>query len=428
VPKKLTDPRLETRSARLKLKPRATPYFRTFHEGWAVAYRRLGGKNGTWLARLYRAGVYERHALGVADDFDEAAGDILTFAQAQERALAWFAERTGQIEAIRTGGPDVAALTVKDVIDAYCKMREARSVRGLDATQRLNKHVPADGAFAAIRLVELSEHALSAWRQQLAPMAPATVNRLLNDLRAALTMAITTHRRRLPAHLPGDVRAALKAEADATEARDIQRLTDADITRLVDAAYAEGEQFGQLVLVLAATGTRFSQAVRIPVAGVDRAGLRIFVPASGKGRRKRDREPKPVPVDKSVLERLSPVLSGLQANGSLPAQDDPLVGRALLLLRPDGEPWKTASQMTRAWDRAVAAAELSVRPPPIVLRHSSIVRQLERGSPTYSVAILHDTGEDVIARHYARFVTSDMEKGARKARLRLTQARGVSAR
>ena len=54
MPRKARDERLDTRTARLKLSPRAEPYWRNIQEGRAIGYRRLaGGKAGTWIARHY---------------------------------------------------------------------------------------------------------------------------------------------------------------------------------------------------------------------------------------------------------------------------------------------------------------------------------------------------------------------------------------
>jgi integrase len=105
-------------------------------------------------------------------------------------------------------------------------------------------------------------------------------------------------------------RAALKSVPDAAEARGVQILCRADISRVVDAAYALDEQLGHLVLVLAATGTRVSQAVRITVADVECHAGRILVPSSAKGRSDKPRKPAGIPVPPDVIARLQPALIG----------------------------------------------------------------------------------------------------------------------
>jgi hypothetical protein len=88
MPRKARDERLDTRTVRLKLTPRAEPYWRNIQEGRALGYRRLaGGKAGTWIARHYDQGEGRKYcALGSADDTMDADGaSTLTFSQAQDR-------------------------------------------------------------------------------------------------------------------------------------------------------------------------------------------------------------------------------------------------------------------------------------------------------------------------------------------------------
>src|SRR5262249_48866774 len=88
----LQDGKLDTRPARLRLKKRREPHWRSISEGLAVGYRR-GSKGGTWIARHYSAEHGRRyHSIGTADDIADAdARHILSFAQAQEAARKWFA-------------------------------------------------------------------------------------------------------------------------------------------------------------------------------------------------------------------------------------------------------------------------------------------------------------------------------------------------
>jgi len=73
---KARDERLDTSTARLRLTPRAEPYWRTIQEGHAIGYRRLAsGKAGTWVARHYDPAEGRRYeALGAADDMLAADG------------------------------------------------------------------------------------------------------------------------------------------------------------------------------------------------------------------------------------------------------------------------------------------------------------------------------------------------------------------
>ncbi len=357
---------------------------------------------GTWLARLYVGhGRYLRQDLGIADDLTEADGaSTLTFGQAQERALVWLTERQQQVDAERAGGPALAKLTVTAVVEAYLAVRERRSrTRGQDARWRLTKHVLTDKKLAVVPLPRLTRTDLVAWRTRLPVMAPATVNRLLNDLRAAVTAACEAHPT-MPASVLIGAKAALRSVADATEARDIQVLSPNDIRRLVDTAYALDESLGRLVLVLAATGTRVSQAVRITVADVQRQAGRILVPRSAKGRSDKARKPAGVPVTADVIARLESALIGRQ-------------GLDPLLVRRDGSSWAEGSKMNRPWRRVVSAAGLPIDTVPYALRHANIVRQLAAGVPVRFVAQIHDTSVAMIERHYSRFITSEVETAVR---------------
>jgi integrase len=90
---------LETRTARLKLKPTKSPYWtRSGKAGVHLGYRRRRphGKdaNGTWVARRYTGdGAYQTEGFAEADDFSDADGaSILTYGQAVQRLGADLSE------------------------------------------------------------------------------------------------------------------------------------------------------------------------------------------------------------------------------------------------------------------------------------------------------------------------------------------------
>ena len=88
----LHDARLDTRNARLRLKQRREPYWRSISRGLAVGYRK-GAIGGTWIARHYSPEQGRRyHSIGTADDIADADGiHVLAFSDAQEAARKWFA-------------------------------------------------------------------------------------------------------------------------------------------------------------------------------------------------------------------------------------------------------------------------------------------------------------------------------------------------
>src|ERR1700716_1252106 len=88
---------LETRTARVRLRIRRTPYFAKIAKGLRLGYYR-GAIAGSWFARYYRgSGAYATEAVGAADDTLVADGArVLDYWQAQEHARRW-ADRQRQI-------------------------------------------------------------------------------------------------------------------------------------------------------------------------------------------------------------------------------------------------------------------------------------------------------------------------------------------
>src|SRR5215472_14118413 len=80
---------LETRTARLRLKPRKAPYRQSSAKpGLHLGYRRLKDKNGSWLAMTYQgaSGRYSEKAFAQADDYSEADGsEVIGYFEAMRR-------------------------------------------------------------------------------------------------------------------------------------------------------------------------------------------------------------------------------------------------------------------------------------------------------------------------------------------------------
>jgi hypothetical protein len=94
----LRDPKLDSRTARLKLPIRREPYWKPISPGCALGYRR---GPGTWIAK-YRGDDGQRHytAIGAADDTLDADGHVaLSFVQAQEKARGFFTQKAREATA-----------------------------------------------------------------------------------------------------------------------------------------------------------------------------------------------------------------------------------------------------------------------------------------------------------------------------------------
>lgn len=370
--------------------------------------------------------------LAAADDALGANGiDTLSFNQAVGAARKLVGIRRAEVETAARGPVE----TVKTAVDSYILERENKELAHLgsrgarrDSRSRLTRHVLSSEPLAAKPLFELTEKDLRDWRNGLSPaLAPATKRRLINDLRAALNRAGRRSRAQLPAAFEREVRGGLAVDDPMPPVpRSMQILTDDEVRRIVEAAKRkdqaadwDGALF-RLILMLAATGARFSQLTRMSVADAQLRQRRLLVPVSMKGRGEKAVTRIAVPIGDDVIANLEPAVK-------LRGQDDPL------LLRPrwkqltptkwqkvGADVWKNASELTRPWKTIVAEAGLPAETVPYALRHSSIVRSLRVGLPTRLVAASHDTSVEMIESHYSAHVVSAFEELSARAIVPLT--------
>jgi integrase len=212
--------------------------------------------------------------------------------------------------------------------------------------------------------------------------------------------------------------------------RDDQILTDAQVARIIGEARkidAEREEDGdlfRLIVVLAATGARFSQVVRLRVGDVQVQERRVLLPRSRKGRAGKVGR-SAVPIGGDVLEVLLPVITDR-------ASDAVLLERWNKKRRPGGIQWErsergawgAAAQMQRPWktirDRAGMPHVIAY-----ALRYSSIVRGIRANLPIQLVASLHDTSVAMIERHYGRFIADGLDELAARSVVPLVAAVAV---
>jgi integrase len=244
-------------------------------------------------------------------------------------------------------------------------------------------------------------------------MTPAGINRLLNDLRAALNAHVAAHWRDLPATVGKEIEAGLKALPNAGTARQAL-LSDSDVRRVIDAAYGIDPDLGALVLVLASTGARFGQAAKITVADLQPEAGRVMVPASAKGRGIKQRRHSAVPLGPDAVERLKRLTIGRGGH-------EPLLMRWVSRQTAPGKwehvgrsPWLHSSEMAHNWRKALVAAGIP-HVEAYALRHSSIVRGLRSGVPVRIVAALHDTSTSMIEMFYSAHILDAADDLARRA-------------
>jgi integrase len=390
--------KLETPTARRRLAIRKKPYWTTISPGIGLGYRRNTGP-GTWSVRGTDGhGADWIRRLALADDYEGADGAaVLSYWQALDAARK--AARGGD-----EGG--ARPLTVAEAIDRY---RTDLIARGGDPYNAAGLRAHLSAAMLARLVSALNANELRKWRDALLAkgMTASSVNRTRTRLKAALNLAASLDPERITN--AGAWRVGLAALPDAHRARDVA-LSDAEVLRLIAAARTIDRRLGLWVEVLATTGARASQVARLAVSDLD--GDRLQMPTSKKGRGKKVIRHTPVPIPPALAAVLA-----VEARGRAP--DAPL------LLHPDGEGWGhsgTTHKQRDLFRKAVAAAELDPDAvTPYALRHSSIIRQLQRNVPLRLVASLHDTSAAIIERNYSRYIARHGDEIARAALLDASQ-------
>ena len=113
------------------------------------------------------------------------------------------------------------------------------------------------------------------------------MRRIANGLRAALNAAAKRYRATLPADLSVIIKIGLASEShDQPIARDDAALPDDDVRKILDAAAEIDEEAGwdgdlhRMIVMLAATGARYSQVIRVRVGDLQIDRQRLMVPVS----------------------------------------------------------------------------------------------------------------------------------------------------
>jgi site-specific recombinase XerD len=392
--------RLETRTARLKLKFRKKPYdFTSISAGIQLGYRRCKDA-GRWVVKVADGhGSYWTKRVAYADDHENADGEhILTWWQAQDkaRALARGKDAGGRPATVAEALADYEA----DLIARSGSPANARRVRTLLPSTMLAKPV---ALLTARELKHLRDGLVAKGAK------PSSVNRDLKGFKAALNLAAAHDERITNART---WRTGLAALPDAHTARNVI-LDDGQVLTLIAAAYAENDTLGLLVETTAICGTRISQLARLEVADLqaDRHDPRLMMPSSRKGRGHKKITRRPVPITADLADKLK------RAAGNR-APTDPL------LLRSDGKPWRPENQdYWLPFRNTVTRAGLD---PKIVtlyaLRHSSIVRALLAGVPARVVAVQHDTSVGMLERTYSAFIADHSDAVGRRGLLNTAPA------
>jgi len=364
--------KLETATARRRLEVRRKPYYATISPAIQLGYRRnIGG--GSWSVRCIAQGADWIKKIALADDLEPADGKhVLTYWQAIDVARALARRQPGADDANRP-------VTVSEALDRYQRDLDSRGADAQNAN-RVRRHLSATLATKPVALLTMND--LRHWRDSLISkgVAPATINRTRAGLRAALELAASLDDRITNRNA---FRSGLKGLPGGKNARRVV-LPDADVLRLVKAAYQEDRAFGVVVEVLAQTGARMSQVARLKCIDLQADGPepRLLLPTSYKGRSQKERQQVAVAIPVSLAARLK------ELKGSRPSD-------APLLVKSDGTQWQEVNKSDH-WSLFRSVAERAGFDPgelsSYCLRHSSICRVAAQGFAGFGC------GE--VARHF----------------------------
>jgi integrase len=399
--RKVRDGNLESRSARLKLAVRRKPYTGpSLARGITLLYRR-NKTNGTWVVKASDGhGGYWTKAFAEADDYEDSDRKaVLTFYEAQDAAK----------KLVRGGDEtaDTAPITVNGALTSYESDLKARGANPYNA-KHPRAHLTPVLLAKPVQLLTCDE--LRKWRDGLlGKIAPATINRLCGSLCAALELAAQQDKR-IQNREAWEI--GLVGLPDAHMARNAV-IPDAEVSTFVATAYSKDDKLGLLSDVLAVTGARPSQAIRLRVDDLRDHPIKpkVMMPKSGKGggrnRAQKKAERYSVPITVQLAARLKQAAKGR-------------AGDAPLLLQSDGRPWSDNPSHDYRDDVREIVTTIGRDPDVITmyaLRHSSIVRMLLANVPIKLTASVHDTSAGQIESNYAAFITEHADDHGRVALL-----------
>ncbi len=299
MPRRISNPKIDSRSARARLTPRREPYWAVMSIGCALGYRRIV-PSGSWVGR-FRDDIGKQHyeAFGAADDIRDADDlTALSFSQAQNRARAFFERRARELAGDVL--PKAGTFTVTEAISRYLVSYRRRGGKAVDKVESVARTYISED-LGRMPVAKLTKGRIEAWhegiatsgrrvraargkpaRVRVAPSGPdferrrkATANRALTVLKAALNHA---YHEGLAAH--DDAWRRVKAYRNVAAAR-VQYLSDHEATRLVNACDPD---FRKLVIGALMTGCRYGELIAMVAADFDPMGGTVCVRQSKSGK------------------------------------------------------------------------------------------------------------------------------------------------
>lgn len=374
--------KLDTVTAREKLKPRREPYWQRLDSGCMLGFRKMAADStGSWVARYRNAETGARSKQALGEFSDRPASE--RFSAAKEAADAWFTHlgRGGSAEVV----------TVKASCESYAAhiLETKGKERADDVKARFRRWVDAD-PIARVSLPKLTRTHCEGWRKRVASTpviknphaakedqvetarSDSSLNRDMTALRAALNYA----------HDLGKVttdlawRVALRPVENAGTSRDIY-LDRPQRAALISAA---GEDLADLLRGLARLPLRPGALAALNATKFE---SRLGVLTIGKDKAGRDRK---IKLPKDCADFLRDLVKDKKP-------DDKIFTRA------DGKQW-TKDAWKKPIKEAAAGAGLPSNTVAYALRHSAITDLVIGGLDLLTVAQLSGTSVAMIEKHY----------------------------
>lgn len=391
------DNRLETREARLKLKPRKEPYWRQIIPGTFLGLYR-GKRESAWILRQRIDGAYKASRLGTPDDYATADGSVvLSYAQAVKMATTTQAEERAPRPRHYSDGQTLNAL-----LDEYFTHHLAGRGSELDSRRFWALH--GAGGIGTKLVTAHSADSIRKWHKSLASKPPnnrgkampfdvtdpdqvrarkATANRILTILKAALNYAWRNEK--LPADLP--TYWAKVSPFELGEDPTPRMLERDEITRMLNTA---GPDLRALLTGALMTGARRGElcALQVRDYSPDQGSVRIHQTKTGKTLQQ------PLTAEGvEFFERLT-------------------VGRAAgdrIFTRADGQPWggTDVPRMMRALVKAAKLDDVSFKTTRAT--YGKLLLLATKDIEMVAKALGHSDSR-ITRKHYAQYLPNEVAR------------------
>jgi len=404
----LRDPKIDSRSARLKLAAQAEPYWRKITKGCYLGYRKAK-EGGTWIARFRDlTGKQQYKALGAADDVMDADGcAAVNFEQAQEKAREWF----HAMATVGTGERKRGAYRVENCMTDYLAwvQNHRKSHRHLE-TYIKAYIVPRLGN---VDTAKLTASMIRKWHAEIAAEPPrlrtrkgkeqkhrdedpnpaeATRKRKLRANRHLVTLRAALNRAWRDGHIARNDAWARVQLFPGTERARTRFLTHEQATRLINTCEPDLRNLVKLALF---TGARYGELCAFVVSDFNPDSSTLYV-----------RDPKNSKPRHIILNTEGAKFCTLLVAGRAPEEP--------LLMNAGGTRWERDHQH-RPFKAAISRAKLEANFTFHELRHTWASLTIMAGAPLMVVAQnLGHRDTRMVERHYGHLENSFVAEMIRK--------------